>query len=279
MKNMKEVEILEDELPRRLVDLNQKLVAGAEGIDRDNINASLNRAFRDIEDILVNGYRYQSRDVERVLDDIFSETRENLYHISRSGRTQEIDDKLQEIYTSTKKSVRKYVEIEEESEGKDINRLSNEIKYGAENISMSNSSKERSAERRLEDEIALEMKNKIKSKLRVYDDPRGEEAFSEISSYINRRLMQDVIEKYQEGSKQIGSKMTKEVERIVEDVKQEYNSELAKFNEQEEKKEDKLGLSELVNTPEEAAKSNEEREEGKVQDEKQKEDPLDWRIV
>ncbi len=264
MNNIKGVEILENELPKRLIDLNDILLERASEIDRSAIQSSLKNAYGHIEDILVNGYRYQSREVENILYDVIDQTERDLYQVSEKGRNREIEDKLSYIYSITRREVGKFLELDDSSEGKDIDRLSNNITNRSDEVSKGKSDKVASAHRMLEDEISLEMKNRIKSKLRIYDDPRGEEAYSEISNYINRRLIDEVIDGYQEGSKQMGDIMQQEIEKIVDDIKQEYKMEMAKEEQGKEKNvKDKLGLSDLVNSPEEAFESSKQREEAK----------------
>ena len=263
MKNIKEVEILENKLLKRIENLNNILLERSGEIDENAIDSSLKDAYNHIADILVNGYRYQPREVENILVEVIDQTKKDLCEVSEKGRNREIEDKLFSIYDVTKKEVGKFLELDDLSEEKDIDRLSTNITNRSDEVSKDKSDKVASVHRMLEDEISLEMKNRLKSRLRIYDDPRGEEAYNEISNnYINRRLIEDIIDRYQEGSKQIGDIMQRKVENIVEDIKQEYKREMAKGNqEKEESTKDKLGLSDLVNSPEEAFEASKQREE------------------
>ena len=264
MKSVKEIEILESGLSKKLVESCNKLMNETGEIDKQSIDYVFNKAYMDLEDMLLNDHRYSQSEVEQILYDVFDDTKNELYRISNNGREQELEEKFSSINNVSKKAVGKFLELDELSEEKDVNKLSDEISYNTKDIAEDDAQSNLSTYRLLEDEISLEMKQRIKEKLRVYDDPRGEEAYFEVSQYIDRRLRDEVIDKYQEGSQQLGISIQQDVDNILDEVKQEYKMEIAKEEQgKEENAKDKLGLTDLVNSPEEAFESSKQREEAK----------------
>ena len=228
-------EILEYKLHTKTLMLEDDLKYVSVYTDEDRIKKVFDRAYLHIEEILHEEHGYSEAEIERKFEDIFADTKKYVGALVERARGQEIQDKLFNVHQDADLKVWNHSDFGKK-EVEDVNKLKNEILNSTHEV-LANTPEDQSKNVALiQDTISTEMKYQIKRALNIYDDPRGEEAFYEVSRYLDNRLSEEMVQNYLEGSKDLNKSIEELYTEVLDQVISEYSIEKEKQDEKNKSK-------------------------------------------
>lgn len=246
--------ILLEKLTTKTLMLEEELKEVSQYLDEDNIKEVFKKAYSHIGDILHEEHGYSEAEIERKLEDVFNDTKKYTSGIIQKSRSKEILDKLFSVHQVSDSKI--YSESQSgEKEIDDLSKLKNEVLAASSQVIENAPDNQSSTVSLLEDAISTEMKYQIKRALKIYEDPRGEEAFYEVSRYIDSRLSQDVVEGYLIGTKNLNKNIEDLYTEVLDEIITEYSQEKEK---QQESKVEESTKNNFEQSLQNATKSSEE---------------------
>lgn len=229
-KTEKEV-LMYNELPKRVKNIIEESIENLSQEEKGELHNIFSRSKVRIQDIL-HEYGYSDKDIAQISDVVldyyekriqataYDKRRESLTNSSNiaSGMTKSEMEKVEEIQN---------VEAKEFALKKSYNNIAG---YSQDIINDGNLEARRRFERASEDMILTELKYEIKKRINPYDSRNAEEAFSEISGELSRRLIGDIEQVFYDNSRDISKIVTSKIQECI----HEFDVEYKKLTEKEE---------------------------------------------
>ncbi len=259
----KQEAMIYEKLPKDIKNAIESTCMEISDLDKENIKRIFSRTQSTILDVLVGEYKYSPREVERITSDLFEEYTYKLQNRAEAQRVSTYVNGKDMVTNMSKREVLKAEENEDTEERKEtLNHSYNNIVGYSEDIINEESIKaKKNYNYTVEDLILTELKSEIKRRMNVYDSRNAEEAFSEVSSILYRRMVGDLQESFEKNSEDLKKHVSARIDIVVTDFRDEY--EKVTELEQQNKDDKKLDLSDMVATPEEMHASESKRLEKK----------------
>lgn len=229
-KTEKEI-LMYNELPKRVKNIIEESIENVSQEEKGELHNIFSRSKVRIQDIL-HEYGYSDKDIAQISDGVldyyekriqataYDKRRESLTNSSNiaSGMTKSEMEKVEEVQN---------VEAKEFALKKSYNNIAG---YSQDIINDGNLEARRRFERASEDMILTELKYEIKKRINPYDSRNAEEAFSEISGELSRRLIGDIEQVFYDNSRDISKIVTSKIQECI----HEFDVEYKKLTEKEE---------------------------------------------
>lgn len=216
--------ILLEKLTTKTLMLEDDLKEVSTYLDEDSIKEVFKRAYTHIGDMLHEEHGYSESEIERKLEDIFNDTKKYTGAIVKKSRSKEIKDKLFTVHQDSDSKIFSYSDFGKK-EVEDVSKLKNEILTSTPQVIENAPSDQSNTLALIEDTISNEMKYQIKRALNIDEDPRGEEAFYEVSRYIDSRLSPDMVEAYLSGTRSLNKSLEELYSDLLDEIVTEYSIE------------------------------------------------------
>ncbi len=229
-KTEKEV-LMYNELPKRVKNIIEESIENVSQEEKGELHNIFSRSKVRIQDIL-HEYGYSDKDIAQISDVVLDYYEKRIQATAYDKRRESLTNSSNIVSGMTKSEMEKVEEIQNvEAKEFALKKSYNNIAgYSQDIINDGNLEARRRFERASEDMILTELKYEIKKRINPYDSRNAEEAFSEISGELSRRLIGDIEQVFYDNSRDISKIVTSKIQECI----HEFDVEYKKLTEKEE---------------------------------------------